>query len=112
MKIHDVFHVSLLSKVKKDTIEGREVEPAPPVVVEGEEQYEVEEILSSRWNRNNLQYLVKWVDYGEEENSWEPAENVQNSAFAVSEYHRRYPEAASPTHHPALPGRRCKRRTS
>ena len=48
MKIHDVFHVSLLEKYVPNIIPGRYVEPPPPVVVEGELEYEVDEVLDSR----------------------------------------------------------------
>jgi hypothetical protein len=37
-------------------------------VVEGEEEYEVEEILNARYFRRRLQYLVKWQGYGNEDN--------------------------------------------
>lgn len=47
MKIHNVFHVSLLSKYKVDTIHGRIFEEPPPEQIEGEDKYEVEEILNS-----------------------------------------------------------------
>ena len=51
LKIHPVFHVSLLYPFSDDTIPGRTPSPPPPVEVEGEEEYEVEEILNSRLHR-------------------------------------------------------------
>ena len=47
MKIHNVFHVGLLSKSRVDP--DRHFEQPPPVVVEsGEEEYEVEAIIDSK----------------------------------------------------------------
>jgi hypothetical protein len=48
MKIHPVFHVSLLKPYHVSTIIKRTHEPTPPIVVNGEQKYEVEEILNSK----------------------------------------------------------------
>ncbi len=47
MKIHLVFHVSMLEPYHVSTILGRTHEPTPPIVVNGEKEYKVEEILDS-----------------------------------------------------------------
>src|SRR5271169_558469 len=91
MKVHPVFHVSLLTPKLPDLIPGRHRPPPPPIEVEGEEEYEVEEILDSRLFRGKLQYFVKWKGYTTEENSWEPAENVANAANAVEAFHKAHP---------------------
>ncbi|EUC67557.1 Transposon Tf2-2 polyprotein, partial [Rhizoctonia solani AG-3 Rhs1AP] len=58
MKIHPVFHISLLTKFSKDP-HGREPERPPPIVTqEGEEEYEVEEVLDSRKRRGKIEYYV------------------------------------------------------
>jgi hypothetical protein len=46
LKIHNVFYVGLLSKVKEDDSRPIIREPGP-LEVEGEEEYEVEEIINS-----------------------------------------------------------------
>jgi hypothetical protein len=48
MKIHPVFHVSLLEPYHVSTITKRTHEPIPPIVINGEQKYEVEEILDSK----------------------------------------------------------------
>ncbi|KAG0157796.1 hypothetical protein PDIDSM_1829 [Penicillium digitatum] len=50
MKIHPVFNVSLLQPAATNPVNGQVAEPAPPVEVEGLEEWEVEDILDSRWN--------------------------------------------------------------
>jgi hypothetical protein len=43
MRIHNVFHVNLLSEAKEDTdFQRRQVKPPPVITEEGEEEYEVE----------------------------------------------------------------------
>ncbi|XP_035711926.1 chromobox protein homolog 1 [Folsomia candida] len=42
---------------------------------EGEE-YVIEAILDKRIVHGKPEYLCKWKDYGEEDNTWEPGENL------------------------------------
>ena len=46
--IHPVFHVSQLESIEPYTIPNQTQEPPPPVEVEGEEHYEVGDILDSK----------------------------------------------------------------
>jgi hypothetical protein len=92
MKIHDVFHVSMLEKVTADNF-NRQPIPLPPVIVNEQEEWEVEKILNSRLMRNKLQYLIRWKGVGPEEDSWEPAENVEHAEEEVESFHARNPNA-------------------
>jgi hypothetical protein len=47
-KIHPVFHASLLSPYKEMEEHGANFPELPPDLVEGEEEYEVEQVLDSR----------------------------------------------------------------
>ncbi len=60
MKIHLMFDVSLLEPYHAFTILRRTHEPPPLIVVNGEQEYEVEEILDSRISHHQLQDLVHW----------------------------------------------------
>ncbi len=44
MRIDHVFHVSLLEPYHMSTIPGRIHDPPPPIEVDGEHKYEVEDI--------------------------------------------------------------------
>jgi hypothetical protein len=92
MKIHPVFHVTLLEPYTQSTIPGRMTEPASPVIIEDEVEYEVEAILDSKVSRRRLLYLVKWKGYPDSENSWEPTSNVKNACKLVKQFHARYPQ--------------------
>ena len=48
MKIHDVFHPSLLRKTSADPLAGQHNKPAPPVIVDDKEEWEVNDILDTR----------------------------------------------------------------
>jgi hypothetical protein len=95
MKVHPVFHVSLLEPAPSNPLPGQHNPPPPPVVVEGEPEYEVEDIVNSRlFGRNRrLQYLVKWTGYPEP--TWEPAENFED-VVAADRFHRLNPDKPGP----------------
>ena len=77
-KIHDVFHIDLLTPYKETSMHGPNYIEPPPDLIDGEEEYEVEAILNSRrWGRGcKLQYLVKWKGYSEAENQWVDAKDI------------------------------------
>ena len=85
MRIHNVFYVGLLSKVKRNKLQAWENRP-PPITVDGEEEYEVEAIVSHKGKGKRRRYLVKWVGYESSENSLLTEEALANSAELLSEY--------------------------
>jgi len=91
-KIHKKFHASLLMPVVENDIYGKHNTNPPPVLVSGEEEYEIEAILKHRYRRPRsgvrIEYLVRWEGYGPSEDSWEPEENLGNSNEILEEYKR------------------------
>jgi hypothetical protein len=86
LKIHNVFYVGLLSRVKED--KARPIVRNPgPLEVEGEEEYEVEEIVDSERHPNGWYYRVKWKGYGPESNTWEPKANLEHAEDILKKYY-------------------------
>ncbi|QRW24222.1 Retrotransposable element Tf2 protein [Rhizoctonia solani] len=75
MRIHNVFYVGLLSKVRRDKKHTFENCP-PPVTVDSEEEYKVEGITDAEERDGKWYFWVKWKGYGSKENTWEPQENL------------------------------------
>jgi len=92
-QLHPVFNIVKLTPAPDDPIPGRKLtDHPPPIVIDGEPEWEVEEILNSRWHRRRFQYLVKWKGYSREHNSWESASEVFAPEL-TAEFHRKYPGA-------------------
>jgi len=66
MKIHNTFHISLLELYNNNKLPSQPSEPPPPIIIEGELEYELEEIVDSRLHYNKLQYRAKWTGYSPE----------------------------------------------
>ena len=67
-----------------------------PELVDGEEEYEVEEIIGKRevkiGRTKHIEYLVKWLGYPITEATWQAAGQLENAAQAVSEFEERQEE--------------------
>ena len=95
MKIHPVFHVSLLEPCSLDPLPGQvQAADPPPIVVDDHDEWEVEEILDSWLRYQTPQYLVRWTGY--DHPTWEPAEFLAHAPAVVAEFHRRYPDKFKP----------------
>ena len=91
LRCHPVFNVSALKKYNKNVLEGRTVEPPPPITdLDGFQRYIVEKILSHRRRQGKLQYLVKWIGYNDA--TWEPEHFLKNEAGQDLNPLKRYKE--------------------
>ena len=75
-RIHLVFHVSNLKRFQRSKEFEREERPPSPMVVDGEEEYEVEAILRRKGKGARHLYLVMWKGYPILEASWEPESHL------------------------------------
>lgn len=101
MKVHPVFHISLLEPVATDPLPGQVQPPPPPIEVDGQLEYEVDSILDSRRHRRRLEYLVQWS--GDFVPTWQPHWDLQNSPRLVRDFHLQYPQKPRPSKLPDLP---------
>jgi transposase InsO family protein len=91
--IHDVFNENLLTRYHGPEFNSQHmVPPPPPEIVEGEEEYEVEELRGYRKRGRGTQYLVHWKGYGDEHDQWISKTNLTNTEELIKEYHRKFPE--------------------
>ena len=48
--------------------------------------YEVEKVVGKRHDGGRVEYRVRWKDYSEEEDTWEPLANLKRAKGVVEEY--------------------------
>ena len=109
--IHPVFHVSMLEPSTPNSIPERIQSPPPPVLIDGEPEHEISEILNSKLDNLNskldnrrrvckLLYLIKWSRYEgtNEETSWLPANELAHATNIISDFHLKYPSKPGPLH--------------
>jgi hypothetical protein len=72
LKLHPVFHISLLELAPKNAKIAENVE----IDDDTKQEYEVEKILNHKQVSGKPYYLVKWKGYNTLENMWEPIENL------------------------------------
>jgi hypothetical protein len=53
-------------------------------------EYEVEQIKGKKYINDKKYYLLKWKDYDEKSNSWEPAKGLTNISNLIEQYDKDY----------------------
>ena len=84
-QIHPAFHASHLKAYIRHLEFEREVEP-PPVLVDGEMEYEVETILCHRGKGAQHRYLILWKGYPLSEATWQPESHLLNAPDIFVDY--------------------------
>jgi Chromo (CHRromatin Organisation MOdifier) domain len=93
-RLHPVFNVIKLTPAPSDPIPGHHPKPPPPLeIVDGEEEWVVEEVLDSKVINWKLWYLIKWKGFGIEHNSWEPWDSI-HAPNLIAEFYQKHPGAA------------------
>jgi hypothetical protein len=86
MKVHPVFHSSLLEPKAEDTFPTQQQAPPMPIVVEGNQEFVVRAILDSRVIRGVRRFLVDWEGYSPDDRTWEPESNLRHCRRLLTEF--------------------------
>src|SRR5580692_10743042 len=88
MNIHPVFHIDLLTPYKETAEYGIPFKRPAPETIDGEEEYEIEEIISERRHgrKRQRQYLVSWKGYPGSDNSWVNETDI-NAPLLLAEFY-------------------------
>jgi len=94
-KIFPVFNEALLTPFTEPSYPGQQDNSTrpPPEIIDDDEEYEIEEIIHSRKRRGKLYYLVHWLGYPQDEDSWIPKEDTSHCQDLMTKFHKNHPLA-------------------
>ena len=89
-KIHNVFHATLLKCYQETEVHGGNF-PRPTLeLLEGEEVYEVKNILKHQKQGQGYQFFVQWKGYLISEATWEPESAFSADGHLLETYKNRH----------------------
>jgi len=95
IKVHPVFHASKLRRDSDDPLPGQQLAEGLPIIVEGDQEWEIEKILGVRVVRKQLRYRVQWVGFDIDPDEYLP-EDLNHAPMALRSFHEAYPEKPGP----------------
>ena len=96
--VHLVFAPERLCKAADDPLPGQQNESLLPVQYNGEDEWEVEEILGVRRTRNRLYYRVKWTNL-DHDPVWYDPEGFKGAPHKLKAFHDQHPNKPGPPRH-------------
>ncbi|SJL18634.1 uncharacterized protein ARMOST_22231 [Armillaria ostoyae] len=99
-KIHPCFNEKLLTPYIPPVFPNQEQPPPPPPdLIDGEEQWELKEVLDSKMRKVRgkrgqlsmmvIDYFVKWKGWTREHNSWVAESDMGNAEEAIADYEKK-----------------------
>ena len=84
VRLHPVFHTSLLKPFQKDSNSARIQRTKEVILPDGATGYLIDKIIGYKTIKGIEYYKIRWQGYTAKDDTWEPWSNIQT----VAEYHR------------------------
>ncbi|KKA22102.1 Retrovirus polyprotein, partial [Rasamsonia emersonii CBS 393.64] len=96
IRVHPVFAPEKLRRATStEPLQGQIPDAQPPIEVNGQDEWEVEQILASKLRYGKLYYRVKWIGY-DDDPKWYPANFFKNAPLRIRDFHAEHPDAPGP----------------
>ena len=76
-------------KSRPSALGPQTIQPLPAIHVDGQPEFEVEDIIAHRKVGKTYQYLTRFKGYTAEADEWLPATNLENAPRVLARYHKR-----------------------
>ncbi len=88
-----MIHTNLLTPYKETALHRLNYTRPTPDLIDGEEEYEVEEVQQVRRQGQGckLHYLIKWKGFPMSDSTWEPVEHLKHTPELIANFYRQYP---------------------
>ena len=81
-----MFHAVLLRQYKETEVYGTNFQLPPLELIDGEELYEIENIMKHQKRGRGYQYYIKWKGYPITEATWEPEDIFSDNGDLLTRY--------------------------
>src|SRR5258708_14233069 len=99
--MHPIIYISNISPYHPDSTPEHLLDPCPnPILVNGNEEYEVESIVDSKYRYRCLHYLIKLKAWPDSNTEWLPADHLPNASEVTRDFHDHQPSRPTPRHPP------------
>ena len=95
LRIHNVFHSSILKPDSNDPLPGQVPAKELPTEVEGEQEWEIDQILDVRRVGKGYRARAKWTNWDDDE-TYYPLKNFENSARVLKRWFDTHPGFSVP----------------
>ena len=100
LRVHPVFAPNLLRKDSNDPLPGQVQDSPPSIETPKGKEWELEDIVNSRWHYNRLQYQCQWTGERARDLQWYNTDGCEfeGSADIVKDFHDRHPRKSEEAH--------------
>ena len=96
-----MFHISMLEPATPNTFQQHSKPLLAPVIIDGEPEYEISQIINSKIDHQRtckLLYKVIWLGYKDtdSDSEWLPVIELEHAKELVNDFHLKYPSKPGP----------------